>query len=387
VRCPGSGGPSGAAIGLVLTGGGAFGAWEVGALAALFDAWCETYGEDPPIRVVAGASTGALIAPYALLGRSYLPELEAWYTGVRQRDIAAPRLGALLPFPLFALTTSSVYRVVGRGGDGSSDGLLAGAIRRALPDARLRLLGSAWPDRRLAVTSLDFASGRPHAVTNAPADISSLRTGMLASAMAPLAFPPASLPAASGAADPARRTPHLDGGVYAVAPIADLLELAARAPVVPLTHIVVISAFPEFPAAELDAVQEDVFPDDPSFMAIGDRMNALLSEAAVTKELDLLRAAAALCRAGLTADEIAATTRLALPCRIAPGDAPSTRAARAGSPPALVVLAPAQRLGWRALRFAPAEMAEMVRRGRDEARAALRAGLAAAPAQRRGGER
>src|SRR5437867_4250814 len=61
-----------ASIGIVLGGGGAFGAWQVGALQAFFDHWKKSRGSDPPVRVVVGTSTGALIAPMAFDGRDAL---------------------------------------------------------------------------------------------------------------------------------------------------------------------------------------------------------------------------------------------------------------------------------------------------------------------------
>ena len=367
--------PSGASLGVVLTGGGAFGAWEVGALEALFEYWCETYGEDPPIRVVAGTSTGALIAPFALLGRSYLPELESWYTSVRQADIAAPRLGVVLPFPLFAITTSSVYSVGYTADDARPARLLYRRIEQALPAERLHRLGALWPNERLVVTSLDFGSGRPRSVTNSTGDIDTLRAAMLASAVPPLAFPPVPLRPADAPPDSPRRTPHFDGGVCAVAPFEALLETAAREPAIKLTHIVAISAFPEFPAAERDPVQVGEFPQSPAFKAIGDRMNVLLSEASATKEIGLVRAAIALRHAGVPSDEVKAATRIAFPCPQPDANDPPTWGDQHCPPPVLVVLAPDQRLGWRALSFDPDEMREMLDRGRVQARAKLEAGL------------
>jgi hypothetical protein len=60
---------------LVLSGGGAAGAFSVGALKA----WSDRGGR-PEFDIVSGVSTGALIAPYAFLGRTYDDTLVDLYT-------------------------------------------------------------------------------------------------------------------------------------------------------------------------------------------------------------------------------------------------------------------------------------------------------------------
>lgn len=348
--------PSHATVGLVLTGGGAFGAWEVGALRAFFDYWSARFGEVPPICVAAGTSTGALIAPFALLAaggdQNALGEVTRWYTGVRQADITSPKAGALLPFPLFAITTSSVYGV-GYTEDAEPHRRLYGRIESAFPDSSLALLSAAWPIRRLAVATLDFSSGQPRIFTNSPSAVGLLRKGILASAMAPLAFPPIPIGAA---ANDVRKTPHLDGGVFAVAPLRALFDLAGESSPIILTNVVVISAFPAFPSIDTDSVQKDTFPDNPKFHAVGDRLNVLLSEAAATNDISLARAALALRSAGVGVEAVAAMTGFKIP----------------GIAPRLTVLAPRSRLGWQALRFDPSEMSEMYQRGYEEASRQLR---------------
>ncbi|CAH1654428.1 Patatin-like phospholipase [Hyphomicrobiales bacterium] len=66
---------------LVLSGGGAGGAFSVGALKA----WSEK-GQRPQFDIVSGVSTGALIAPYAFLGSAYDETLVDLYTsGVAEK--------------------------------------------------------------------------------------------------------------------------------------------------------------------------------------------------------------------------------------------------------------------------------------------------------------
>ncbi len=71
---------------LALSGGGANGAFGAGFLKG----WSES-GTRPEINIVAGISTGALIAPYAFLGSSYDDDLERLYTSMGTSDLAAQR--------------------------------------------------------------------------------------------------------------------------------------------------------------------------------------------------------------------------------------------------------------------------------------------------------
>lgn len=67
---------------LVLSGGGAGGAFSVGALKAWSD-----FGARPRFDIVSGVSTGALIAPYAFLGESYDDTLVSLYTSGVAKDL------------------------------------------------------------------------------------------------------------------------------------------------------------------------------------------------------------------------------------------------------------------------------------------------------------
>jgi predicted patatin/cPLA2 family phospholipase len=71
---------------LALSGGGANGAFGAGFLKG----WSES-GTRPEMTIVAGISTGALIAPYAFLGSSYDDELERFYTSMATSDLVGKR--------------------------------------------------------------------------------------------------------------------------------------------------------------------------------------------------------------------------------------------------------------------------------------------------------
>jgi predicted acylesterase/phospholipase RssA len=78
---------------LVLSGGGMNGAYTAGVLKG----WTAS-GQRPRFDVVTGISTGALIAPFALLGPEYDDALERAYTTARNSDIFRKRSPLLLPF-------------------------------------------------------------------------------------------------------------------------------------------------------------------------------------------------------------------------------------------------------------------------------------------------
>jgi len=71
---------------LALSGGGANGAFGAGFLKG----WSES-GTRPEMTIVAGISTGALIAPYAFIGSSYDDELERLFTSMATNDLVARR--------------------------------------------------------------------------------------------------------------------------------------------------------------------------------------------------------------------------------------------------------------------------------------------------------
>jgi hypothetical protein len=71
---------------LALSGGGVYGAFDVGVL----NGWTES-GKRPVFDVVTGVSTGALIATYAFLGPQYDEKLRDYYVLARREDIYRKR--------------------------------------------------------------------------------------------------------------------------------------------------------------------------------------------------------------------------------------------------------------------------------------------------------
>lgn len=83
---------------LVLSGGGSWGAYGAGFLNG-WSARAEGRGHPrPQFDIVTGVSTGAIIAPFALLGPDYDPTIAAAYRGVRSADLFELRSLVRLPY-------------------------------------------------------------------------------------------------------------------------------------------------------------------------------------------------------------------------------------------------------------------------------------------------
>jgi len=330
-------------IGVVLTGGGAFGAFEAGAMRAFFAQWAEDHCPnvnppcEPPIQVIAGASTGALIGPFVALGSDGVREVDGIYQDISQGDILNYKLAGILPFGLFAKWSSSVFGVRP----------LQKMLATRLPDSRLIQIANGWPGRRLVVLGTDFGTGLPAPFTNDEivSNPSRFRDGVLASTISPLATPPVYIKNDASK----KATPNLDGGVHAVAPFKAFFDLAARPNAIPLTHVIVFSAYPQFPTPDPDEAHriQKIYPTHPKFGDIGARMDAVISESSISKEVALVWAAIELRNKGVSAEIVYQQTGFNMPT----------------PPRSLIIYAPQQRLGWDNLHFDKTEMGRMAKLG------------------------
>ncbi len=189
---------------LALSGGGASGAFGAGFL----NGWSQT-GDRPRFKIVTGVSTGALMAPFALLGPSYDGALRDFYTTTSSRDIFI--VGSFLNLATRALTGEALL-------DTSP---LAALIAKHVDAALLREVGEAHAHgQRLYIgtvdlDSLDFVVWNMGliALSGRPESLDLFRQVMLASASIPIAFPPVLFDVESDG----RRYDelHVDGGVGA----------------------------------------------------------------------------------------------------------------------------------------------------------------------------
>jgi Patatin-like phospholipase len=185
---------------LVLSGGGAYGAYSAGVLAG----WTET-GTRPDFDVVTGVSTGALVATMAFLGPDKDPYLKRFYTKVTDKDVYARKsdLAALLSDsfreskPLAKLIEIIV------------DEKMIREIAAEHAKGRRLYVGTTHLDaRRLVVWDMGEIASR-----GTPSDLTLFRRVLLASASIPGYFPP--VPMMVEVDGKPVEELHVDGGVTA----------------------------------------------------------------------------------------------------------------------------------------------------------------------------
>ena len=190
-ECVGRGEPH-APIALVFSGGGAKGAWEAGAAAALIE-------DGVPIALAAGSSAGALNA--ALVADGRVDRLEAAWRGLTRDDVYAIRpsvaLAGLLPGWLGVLAITS------------RESLLEPSKLRARIETTLDLDRIRASKTRVVVVATDVVARRARIFDNAALTVDAL----LSSGAVPGLFP---------AVDVGGER-LVDGGIVARAPILEAL--------------------------------------------------------------------------------------------------------------------------------------------------------------------
>ena len=163
---------------LALSGGGPNGAFGAGFL----NGWTKT-GQRPTFKIVTGVSTGALIAPFALLGSRYDDVLREFYTTTASRNIF--RLLSIIPQLL--------------GGESLAEtGPLRALIAQHVDEAFLAEIANAHRSgQRLYIGTVDLDSQRLIvwnmgliATSGRPEALELFRSILLASSSVPVAFPP-----------------------------------------------------------------------------------------------------------------------------------------------------------------------------------------------------
>jgi predicted acylesterase/phospholipase RssA len=183
---------------LVLSGGGAFGAFQAGILVG----WSEA-AQRPAFDAVTGVSTGALVAVFAFLGPEYDSELRRVYTTLKTEDIYI-RKGRLRS--LFSESLAENHP-------------LAKQIDRVLtPETVDRIAAEHLKGRRLYVGTTDLESRRPVvwdigaiASKHEPGGRELIAKLLLASAAIPAFFPPVDIAVDVDGQSLVER--HIDGGV------------------------------------------------------------------------------------------------------------------------------------------------------------------------------
>ena len=195
--CEPSRAPLDAPVALVLSGGGAKGAWEAGAAAAFIEGGL-------PVRLVAGSSAGALNA--AMLADGRLDRLQALWRTVTREQVYSLRPGVffagLLPGWLTLLTLDA------------AGSLFDPAPLRELIVASVDVERVRASPVRLVVVTTDLARRAPRVFDNATVSVEAL---MAASAV-PGAFPPVAVDGAL----------LVDGGLTGRAPVLEALGAGER---------------------------------------------------------------------------------------------------------------------------------------------------------------
>jgi hypothetical protein len=185
---------------LVLSGGGAYGAYSAGVLAG----WTET-GTRPTFDVVTGISTGALVATLAFLGPERDPDLKRFYTTIRDQDIYARKSDIRALFSDSFRESEPLAKLI----EAVVDAKLLKDIAAEHAKGRRLYVGTTHLDaRRLVVWDMGEIAKR-----GTPADLTLFRRVLLASASVPGYFPPVPIDVEVDG-KPSEEL-HVDGGVTA----------------------------------------------------------------------------------------------------------------------------------------------------------------------------
>ncbi len=177
---------------LLLSGGGANGAWGAGVL----NGWTQSGTRPAAFQVVTGVSTGALMSTFAFLGSKYDAVLEEAYIHADDRAIYRNRCPLALPFANSLKDTAPLSRLIEK--------YVTTDVLAEVADAY------SHERRRLFVGTVDLDEGifcawdmGRLAASSEPKRLEYFRKILLASAAIPVVFPPVDLGGRL----------HADGGV------------------------------------------------------------------------------------------------------------------------------------------------------------------------------
>lgn len=159
---------------LAISGGGANGAYGAG----LLKGWSKE-GSRPVFKIVTGVSTGAVIAPFAFLGKEYDGEIEKCYTTMSTKDVMANKLPFMILFGDSLASNAPFIRMV--------SGLFTADILKKIAVEHRR-------GRRLLVGTVNLDAQRfvvwDMGAIACRGDIELFRKVIVASAAIPMIFPP-----------------------------------------------------------------------------------------------------------------------------------------------------------------------------------------------------
>lgn len=159
---------------LAISGGSANGAYGAG----LLKGW-SVEGSRPVFKVVTGVSTGAIIAPFAFLGKEYDAELDKLYTSMSTKDVMRPKG----PFQALLGDSFATNRPLARQIASFVDAKFLQKIADAHRQGRRLFVGTTYLDaQRFVVWDMGAIACR--------GDADLFKQVILASAAIPIIFPP-----------------------------------------------------------------------------------------------------------------------------------------------------------------------------------------------------
>ena len=159
---------------LAISGGGANGAYGAG----LLKGWSKE-GSRPVFKVITGVSTGAIIAPFAFLGKEYDDELEKVYTTMSTKDVMAYKLPFTALFGDSLVSNAPLARTIAK----MVDKKILEKIAEQHRHGRRLFVGTANLDaERFVIWDMGAIACR--------GDVELFRKVILASAAIPMIFPP-----------------------------------------------------------------------------------------------------------------------------------------------------------------------------------------------------
>ncbi len=276
-----------AKMGLVLGGGAARGAYEVGVLEYIVEEVAQTLGYDVPLDILSGTSVGAIncctLAAFAEEPRARVARLKAVWTGLRIEKLLRPRTRGV---------TDLLRGLLGRGPSVFEGGALFEAtylehlIRSSIPFERIDTNLREGRLSAVTVSSTHIASGRTTVFVqrrraqpppwNATANILPRAVRLrpvhvLASAAVPLLFPPVQIEGRY----------YCDGGLRQNVPLSPARRLGAAGLIVINPRYVA----PPLPAASHTPRGQEQQPSP--LTLLGKTLNALMLDR-IDNDLDRL---------------------------------------------------------------------------------------------------
>ena len=196
---------------LVLSGGGAGGAFGAGALVGLDKAHAL-----PPFQIVTGVSAGALIAPFAFLGPAWYPQLENVFNGGAIERLQHPRAPGLIGRVLFPKAAGAGDPLAVLVDQNITDSMIDAVARKAARGNKLIVATTDLDDQETMLWDMGAIAMQGSAAAHAL-----FRKVLVASASVPGVFPPVLIRVREG--DKVYDEMHVDGDVTTSLFVAPLI--------------------------------------------------------------------------------------------------------------------------------------------------------------------